>query len=30
VKPGLNQENKDKRLAWCIAHSIENRWDLEK
>jgi hypothetical protein len=24
VKPGLNQENKDKRLAWCIAHSIEN------
>ena len=30
VKPGLNQENKDKRLAWCIAHSIENGWDLEK
>jgi hypothetical protein len=30
VKPGLNQENKDKRLAWCITHSIENGWDLEK
>jgi hypothetical protein len=29
VKPGLN-ENKAKRLAWCIKHSIENRWDLKK
>ena len=30
VKPGLNEDNKKKRLAWCIEHSIENRWDLEK
>jgi hypothetical protein len=30
VKPGLNQANKDKRLAWCLEHSIENGWDLEK
>jgi hypothetical protein len=30
VKPGLNKENKEKRLEWCIAHSLENRWDLEK
>jgi hypothetical protein len=30
VKPGLNKENKEKRLAWCIKHSLENGWDLEK
>jgi len=30
VKPGLNDDNKKKRLAWCIEHSIENGWDLEK
>jgi len=30
VKPGLNDDNKKKRLAWCLEHSLENRWDLEK
>jgi hypothetical protein len=25
VKPGLNQENKDKRLAWSITHLIKNK-----
>jgi transposase len=30
VKPGLNEDNKKKRLAWCLEHSLENRWDLEK
>ena len=30
VKPGLNQENKDKRLAWCLEYLIENGWDLKK
>jgi hypothetical protein len=30
VKPGLNEDNKKKRLAWCIEYLIENRWDLEK
>jgi hypothetical protein len=30
VKPGLNEDNKAKRLEWCIKHSIKNRWDLEK
>jgi hypothetical protein len=30
VKPGLNDPNKEKRLAWCIEHLIENRWDLER
>ena len=30
VKPGLNDDNKKKRLAWCLEHSLENGWDLEK
>jgi hypothetical protein len=30
VKPGLNKDNKKKRLAWYIEHLIENKWDLEK
>jgi hypothetical protein len=24
VKPGLNKENKEKQLEWCIAHSLKN------
>jgi hypothetical protein len=30
MKPGLNEDNKKKRLAWYIEHSIENGWDLKK
>jgi hypothetical protein len=30
VKPGLNKDNKKKRLAWCLEHLLENRWDLKK
>jgi transposase len=30
VKPGLNEENKKLRLKWCLEHSIENGWDLER
>jgi hypothetical protein len=30
VKPGLNKDNKKKRLAWYIEYLIENRWDLKK
>jgi hypothetical protein len=30
VKPGLTIENKKARLKWCLEHSKENGWDLER
>lgn len=30
VKPGLNDPNKEKRLAWYIEHLEANRWDLKR
>jgi hypothetical protein len=29
-KPSLNTINKEKRLEWCLAHSLEKGWDLER
>jgi hypothetical protein len=29
-KPGLNKENRARRLKWCEEHSEENRWNLER